>query len=351
MSILVTGGGGLIGSNIVRLLIEQGREVVLYDRLPPSREGNVLADFMNRIKIEIGNVADLSHLLHVIKNNKVKGIIHCAAMITQVATEHPIEALTVNIIGSANMLEAARILELGRIVLLSSSGAMGGPDDVITPAKEELVDLPLTSIYNLTKLAEEQLVYIYRQIYKVDTIAIRPRNVYGPGERRHYTVPTSEPISDASAGKPIVRMGHGHPVPTYELVAEALAGRPIVRKTGGDAVFDLTYVKDTAKGIIQAYDCKSPNFHIYNISSGKATKMSEVCDVLKGLFPKLRIEVGPGPWDNVLSRGRQTDMNYRSMQRPPQDITRARKDFGFEPEYDIKRGITAWIRWFKEGKY
>lgn len=328
MSILVTGGTGLIGSNVVRLLIEQGREVVVYDRLPVV-EGSILADVMKDKQIEIGNVADLAHVLNVIKDNKVKGIIHCAAMISQDANGHPIEALNVNIIGSANMLEAARILGLGRVIIISSSGAMGGPDDLITPIKEETISIPSSGIYNNCKLACEQIVYTYRQLYHVDALAIRPRNVYGPGVQRRPRF--SKPL--------------------FNLFYSAMAGTPIVRKTGADTNFDFTYAKDTAKGIIQGYDCKSPTYHVYNMSSGKLTNISEVCDVLRGLFPNLQIEVGPGLWEGVLAGGRQIDTQYRSTQRPPQDITKARKDFGYEPEYDISRGITAWVRWLKEGKY
>ncbi len=327
MSILVTGGTGLVGSNVARLLIEQGREVVLHDRVPLS-EGNVLGDLAKRTKLILGNVADLAHMLHVIKDNKVKGIVHCASMVSQAANEHPIEALQVNIIGSANMLEAARIMDLGRVVVITSSGVMGVHQDLFTPLREEEVQLPLGGIYANCKLAIEQIVHTYRQIYKVDAIAIRPRNIYGPGERRH-----------------------GHPVPTYDVVMAALAGRPIVLATGGDSYFDLTYVRDLARGIILGYDCKAPTYYVYNVSAGANRSMAEVCAVLKGVFPKLRIEIGPGLWEGVIATGAQIDFTYRSSQKPALDISRARNDFGYVPEYPIERGIPAWIRWMQNQSY
>ncbi len=324
MTILVTGGTGLIGSHIVRNLIEQGRDVIALDRLPPPSRLNYLAEVWDKVKFEIGNVADLAQILSLITRHRVRGIIHCAGMITDVANRYPIEALNVNIIGSANMLEAARILGLGRVVLFSSSSVMGAATDLSTPRKEEEMVLPPTGIYPLSKLACEHLAYTYRQLYGVDAIAIRPRNVYGPGETRY-----------------------NHPMPIYKVVFDALSGRDIVLKEGGDSLFDCTYVKDAATGTIHAYDCKNPSYHVYNISRGKNTTMFEVCDVVRKIFPEQRIEIGRGLWDGVLATGRQTDLRYRNSQRPPQDIGRAQRDFGYKPEWDIEVAIPDWVNWLK----
>ncbi len=327
MSILVTGATGLVGSNIVRLLIEQGRDVVGHDRLPPV-EPSVLTPFKDRLKLEIGNVAELSQILHVIKRHHVEGIIHCAGMVGDVTNQFPVETIQVNILGCANMLEAARIMGLGRVIIYSSSGVMGAPEDLVTPRKEEEIVLPAIGMYVATKLACEQVVATYRQFYRVDTFAVRPRCVYGPAQQRYRL-----------------------PLPIYHVLEDVLAGKPVVRETGGDTSFDYTYVKDLAKGTVQAYDSKSPSYYVYNLSRGKNTKMSEVCDVLKRLFPKVRIEVGPGLWDGILARGQQTGSVYRSSQRPPQDITRARKDFGYNPTWDVDRALPDWVRWLKTGEY
>ena len=324
-SILVTGGTGLIGSNISRMLVEQGRDVIVYDVSTPS-ERHVLTNVMDRLKVEIGNVTDLSNLLRIIKKQGVEGIIHCAAILGTPANQRPIEALQANIIGAANMLEAARIADLRRVVIISSSAVMGAPDDLLTPRKEEEICLPLVGIYPLSKLASEQLVCTYRQLYKVDTVAIRPRSVYGPGLTRQY-----------------------HPI--VALVESAVSGMPIHYETGGDTAFDLTYVKDFAKGTIQAYDSQSLNSYVYNISFGKNRTMFQVCEVLKQLFPELPIKIGPGLWNGILTKGEQTDPTYRMSHRPPQDITRARNEFNFEPEWDLDRAIRDWVRWIQTGKY
>lgn len=332
MSILITGGTGHVGSNIARKLVEQGRDVVLYDAAPPA-PGSVLTDVLNRVGIEIGNVGDLANILHVIKARNIEGIIHCAAMAGRlVSDERPIEAITVNILGSANMLEAARIANLRRVILLSSSSVMGAPDDLVTPRKEEDVILPLLGLYRISKLTCEQLAYTYKQLFKVDTLAVRPRSVVGPGSRKIGTKTFKSPM------------------PLSEVVEAAAVGQPLHYEKGGDTAFDFIYAKDIAKGIIQAYDCESPRYHVYNLSFGQNRTMYQVCDVLKQLFPKLTIEIGPGLWPGSAEKGEQS-LGEKIIQRPPQDITRARQDFGFNPEWDLDRLIPDWIRWIKEGKY
>lgn len=326
MSILVTGGTGLIGANIGRMLVEQGRDVVVYDVSPPPLGRNVLADVLGHLHLEIGDVRDLSHVLHVIKKWSVAGIIHCAAILHTAANVRPIQAVEVNIVGTMNMLEAARIADLGRVVHVSSSAVYGTVEDLATPLKESDVHLPLSSMYSSTKLACEQLVNTYREIFKVDTVAIRPMRVYGPGQIR-----TIQPM--------------------IKLIEAAASGNPIRYETGGDMSTTMTYVKDFAKGTIQAFDCKAPKYAVYNLSFGQNRTMFQVCDVLRSLFPSLPIEIGPGSWSDAVSTGRQADVTYRFSERPPHDISRAREEFGFQPEWDLDRAIPDWVRWLQGGPY
>jgi nucleoside-diphosphate-sugar epimerase len=325
MAIMVMGGTGLVGINVARQLLEQGQDVVVFDRKPPAAKKNVLADLMDKVKVEIGNITDLSQVLHAVKKHNVKGIINTAVIQGTMANRYPIEALHVNIIGSANCLEAARLLDVQRVVIVSSSAVMGSPEEVVTPKKEEEITLPLSGIYPLSKLTCEHLTLTYRDLYKVDAVAVRPRAIYGPCDT----------------------FG-GHALPMWDIMKDAFEGRSIIKESGSDSSFDLTYVKDEAKGIILAYQCKSPSYHVYNVSYGKNTTLGEVFAVLKKVYPKLPIQVGPGMWGGTLAEGKQTDLTYRSSQRPPQDIGRARKDLGYEPEWPVERAIPDWAEWLKK---
>jgi nucleoside-diphosphate-sugar epimerase len=327
MTVLVTGGTGAIGSNVARTLLARGERVVAYDRAPLHPDNKVLQGFDENLQVEVGNIADLASLMDVITKHKIRGIVHFAAMLPpHMNNLHPIDALNTNIIGTANVLEACRILGLGPVIVASAAGVMGRPSDIITPRKEEDVTLPLAGIYPLSKLACEQLVYTYRQLFKVNATAVRPRNVYGPG-----------------AGFRIQ--------PLFEVVFAALAGKDFIRESGGDSTFDYTYMKDFAKGVVQLYDTASPPHYVYNLSRGHSVKMSEVFEVVKGLFPKLNIDVGPGQWEGVVEGGQEFELTVHPAVMPPQDIARARRDFGFSPEWDIERGIADWIRWFNTGEY
>jgi nucleoside-diphosphate-sugar epimerase len=310
-------------------LISEGKSLSI-DRQPfPAQWNNVLSSVAEKYRLVTGNITDLGYVLNVIRKFNVDGIIHLAGMLAAAALEHPIEGLQVNIIGPANMLEAARILNLRRVILTSSSVVYGSIDDVVTPRREEEIALPVSGIYAVSKLTVEQLAYTYRGIYGVDCVVCRPHGVYGPGE-----------------------LGHPSHQPTDEMVRDAFAGKPIIHESGGDSVSGLTYVKDYATGVIKAYD--HPNrlpHYVYNLGYGRNWTMFEVAEVLRKLFPKLEIKLGPGLWSGALAKGEQKDMTYRIEQRPPHDNKRARRDFGYNPEWPIERAIPDWIRWLTERKY
>ncbi|GEM_PF-787722 len=328
MSVLVTGGTGGIGSGVARLLLSKGYDVVVYDVSPLRPDNKVLAGFGKRLIDEVGSVTEMGRLIDVVKTHHVTGIIHLAGMLPpHMNNLRPIEALGVNVIGTATVLEIARVQELGPVIVASAAGVMGRAKDVTTPRAEEDVTLPLVGIYPISKLTGEQLVYTYRQLYQLNTTAVRPRNGYGPG--------TSYRVQ-----------------PLYDVVYDAVAGKDVVRKAGGDALFDYTYVKDLATGIVQLYELKSrPPRHVYNLARGQGVTMAQVFEVVQKIFPQLRIRVGPGPWEGVVEGGRELDLTVYPAVMPLQDISRAREDFGFEPQWGIERGVADWVRWLRTGEY
>src|SRR5262245_52719644 len=174
MTILVTGAAGTIGSNVARQLLDQGRKVVAYDRVPPAPGNKVYGSLIEKATVEVGNITDLANVMDIVKRNKVESIIHLAMMLPAHANNvRPIEALTISIIGTANMLEAGRTMGVSPVIVCSAAGVMGRPTDTVTPKKEEDIILPIVGIYPLSKLACEQLVATYRELHKVNTTAVR----------------------------------------------------------------------------------------------------------------------------------------------------------------------------------
>jgi UDP-glucose 4-epimerase len=327
MTVLVTGGTGAIGSNVARSLLTSGCEVVVFDRVPLGPKHRILGGIEKGLASEVGTVADFASLLDVVRRYDVDGIIHCAAMLPPHDNDtHPIEALNTNIIGTANILEIARTLGIGRVLTASAAGVMGRPTDMATPRKEEDIMLPLGGIYPLSKLACEQLVFAYRRLHKVNATAFRPRNVYGPGAN-----PRIQPL--------------------FEAFFAAVNGEDFVRPAGGASTFDYTYIKDVARGIVQLFEAESTPYHVYNISRGKATSMAEVFDVLQKLFPDQQLQVGPGPWEGVVEGGKEFELTVHPAEMPPQDVSRAGEDFGYQPGWDIDRGLADWTRWYRTGEY
>ncbi len=224
------------------------------------------------------------------------------------------------------MLELGRSLKLKRVLTASAAGVMGRPSDLTTPRGETDITLPLGGIYPLTKLTCEQLVYAYRSLHGVPANAFRPRNVYGPGAN-----PRIQPL--------------------FEAFFAALSGEDVVRESGGDSTFDYTYVKDISRGIVELYYDSGDKYHVYNLSRGKSISMSEVFQALKTVFPKQKIEIGSGPWEGVVEGGKEFQMTVHPAEMPPQDVSRAEDDFGYQPSWDIERGIADWERWHRTGEY
>lgn len=328
MTVLITGGVGAIGSNVARMLVERGETVVIFDRILPKPDNTIIGGFGDKIIAETGNVADLATMLNVATRHKVDGVIHCAAMLPPIENDlHPIEAINTNIVGTANLLEIARSLELRRILVASAAGVMGRPTDLKKPQGETDISLPLGGIYPLTKLTCEQLVYSYRSLHNVNATAFRPRNVYGPGAN-----PRIQPL--------------------FEAFFEALSGKDVIREQGGDSVFDYTYIKDICLGIVNLYLHDGEGLHhTYGLSRGRSTTMAEAFEALQAAFPERTIRIGSGPWKGVVEGGKEFQITTHPAEMPPLDISRAANDFGYKPAWDIDQGLADWRRWFDTGEW
>lgn len=312
-TILVTGGAGWLGASVVRRLATRGDRVIVLDNFQAGSPAN-LEGLGTNVHLSPGDITDLSGLLSLVKEHKVQRIVHAAAIVSVVSSlAAPSLVTRVNIEGTLNVLEAMRLFDVERTVHISSEETYG--PFRYEPADEEHPLAP-TAAYGITKVTSEQLGRFYRAVYKTDFINVRTSWVYGPGFPRQRIPRT--------------------------LIEAALAGRSLHLPQGGDARIDHTYVDDCVDGILLALDHPTHPFDVYNIASGEGRTTAEMVALVKDLVPDADLSVRPGPhWYS------------EQLVAPPKgalDLTRARTVLGYAPKYDLRRGLAAYIDWYRRGQ-
>ncbi|HSB72373.1 MAG TPA: SDR family NAD(P)-dependent oxidoreductase [Candidatus Methylomirabilis sp.] len=311
--VLVTGGAGWLGTAVVRRLAARGDAVVVLDNFQAGAAAN-LEGFGPNVRLIAGDITDLSGLLHLVKEHRIQRIVHAAAIVSVVSSlAAPSHVTRVNIGGTLNVLEAMRLFDVERTVHISSEETYG--DFRYEPVDEDHPLAP-TAPYGITKVASEHLGRFYRTQHRTDFISVRTSWVYGPGLPR-MRIPRS-------------------------LIEAALGNRPLHLPRGGDARIDHTYLDDCVEGILLALDRPSHPHDVYNIGSGQSWSTAEMVAMLRELVPGTDLTVGPGPhWFT------------HQMMAPKKgalDITRARSVLGYEPKYDLRQGLTAYIEWYRRGQ-
>ncbi|MFQ5850354.1 MAG: NAD-dependent epimerase/dehydratase family protein [Candidatus Binatia bacterium] len=318
MTTLVTGGTGFVGIHVMREVAEQGETVVSV-----STRGfidDVARQFLGaaceRIVCLSADILDLGKLREGIRRLGVKTVVHGAAItaIGELEREIPHQAVMVNVGGTATILEASRCEGIGRFIYLSSATVYGGGDPRVA-LQEEAVLNP-TGIYAVTKRAGEEVVSRYLDLFGMEGAILRISAPYGPLER--------------PSGRRTVMS------PMFDWCRAAAAGEEIV--LAEDLERDFTYAVDTARVVRLA--CQAPVLphRVYNVSSGRNVRFSEVLETLSRLRPQLRV------------RRKEIDSSssfFRQSLRGPLAIARAKGDLGFFPEYDLERGLKSYLDWLE----
>lgn len=311
--VMVTGGAGFLGAHVVRALALRGDQVVAFDNFLTANPANV-QDLRDRVALVSGDITDLSHVLRVVKEHRVEKIVHAAA-ISSMLPSIAMPALTVriNVEGMINVLEAMRLFDVRRCVHVSSEETYGAFQR--EPPDEEHPQNPFGP-YAVTKMAAERLGRGYRMLFGLDVVHLRTSWVYG-------------------AGLPRVR-------PPRSFIEAALAGRPFRMPVGGDQRADHTYIRDFVNGMLLALDHLEHRHDVYHIASGAGHSIAEVARAVGDLIPGSDIQVGPGPLEWLPGKPMP---NKGAL-----DVSRARRELGYEPKYDLKAGLTEYIAWFRRGQ-
>ncbi|MDW8041599.1 MAG: NAD(P)-dependent oxidoreductase [Nitrososphaerota archaeon] len=312
MKVLIT-GTGFIGSYVTRALLDAGDEVILYGYFEnPQALANIVGDIekVGRVK---GDVLETELLVKTMNEHKVEAVVHTAAVLIAGARENPFNAVKVNVLGTASVLEAARRSDAKKVVYTSSGNVytMLNPYVNYTPpadglVKEEDPTLP-GSVYGTTKLASEHLGLNYSQIYGIDFISLRLPTVYGGW---------------------LGTMGLASVI--RDMCRAALKSEPL---TVEEYRSEWLHVKDAARASVAAVHTKNPKHRIFNVGTAKINSLREARDVIAAELKR--------PVDQIIIKEVPRPTRY------PTDISRARTELGFEPRYDFKSGVLDVLSWVR----
>lgn len=295
--ILVTGAAGLIGNMVRQRLEGRGDRVVAIDRAPGRGTAGPVTE------CDLGDV----HRLHELARDGLGGIIHCGAHSgPMVARDNPFSMVAVNIVGTANVLEVARIRGAARFIYCSSTSAYGPTPP--GPVPEDVALRPST-VYGASKVAGEQLVSAYAAQYGLDGTSLRLSWVYGPRRSTDCAIRTM--ITDAQSGRP-TRMPFGRDFPRQ-----------------------YVHVEDAAAALVAAFDASGLPRRVYNVTGGTYATLGEIAGMVRSILPQADIELGGGadPVDDVQHRF---------------DISAAQRDLAYAPHHRLEAGIRAYAEWLSE---
>jgi UDP-glucose 4-epimerase len=299
---LVTGGAGFIGSNLVAALVTRGADVVVLDNLLSGYRRN-LDPFPSVTLIE-GDVRERAAVEQAMAG--VDTVFHLAASVgNKRSIDDPIADAETNVLGTINVLEAARRAGVRKIVASSSAGIFGELKQL--PIRE---DHPLEpdSPYGASKLCEEKMCLVFAKLYPLEAVCLRYFNVYGPNQR-----------FDA----------YGNVIPIF--MFKMLRGEPLTIFGDGEQTRDFVNVTDVVQANLRAADATGVS-GAFNIGSATRITINRLVDLLRdasGLHP-------------TVSHGPPRAGDVRDSLA---DISAARAAFGFDPRVAIDAGLREYVAW------
>lgn len=303
-SVVVTGGAGFIGSNLVEELAKE-HQVKVIDNLSTGHIENL--DQIRGVEFVRGSITDLDLLKEVFSD--VDYVYHQAALPSVPRSiEDPISSNRVNIDGTLNVLVAARDCGAKKVVYASSSSVYG--DTPTLPKREDMTPNP-KSPYAVTKLAGEYYCRIFSEIYGLKTASLRYFNVFGPRQ---------DPKSQYAAVIPL-------------FITRILNGKPPTIFGDGTQTRDFTFVKDVVQANIRTME--SGAVGVFNVACGRQIVLNDLADEIMKITG---IET-----EKVYEPPRTGDIKDSLA-----DISRAREMLGYEPRFDLDSGLVETIRWFQK---
>lgn len=308
-TILVTGGAGSIGANVIRrLLSDNAEKIIIIDNLTSGREEFLPDDA--RIVFERSDIADTARMLKLLGDTEPNYIFHLAAnFANQNSIEHPYLDIQSNIIGTLNLLEGARRLHSLRKFIYTSSSCVYGTQEEMA---ETNYVYPYETPYAINKYAAELYVKHHADLYGLPTLSVRLFNSYGPYEL---------------AGK------YRNVIPNF--IALALEGKPLTITGTGMETRDFVYVEDSVELLCLMALSDVGDGSFYNSGSGRETTIEELAqEIIRLSDSSSELSFIPRrDWDKVSKR--------------VSDTTKTRTTFGFKPSFTLQEGLKRTIEWTK----
>lgn len=314
MKVLVTGGAGFIGHNVVRILESQGHECIVIDTCSdygfiPKEELTYLVDNrLKRINTQIRkiDIREGQFVDTIFKTYHPDVVIHMASFPRQkVVEQNPLLASDVMSTGLINLLEASKKHSVKKFVYISSSMVYGNFEADV----DETAQCNPIGQYGIMKFMGEKLVEDYSRRGCFDHVIIRPSAVYGEWD-----------VEDRVVSK---------------FMTKAMRGE-ILKVNGPDEVLDFTYVEDTAQGIVLAATLDQANGNIYNItrSEQRQWNLKDAAELAIKIAGQGSLEVAP------------RDLSFPKRGRL--DISRAVRELGYTPQVDVEQGFQRYYDWYNQ---
>jgi UDP-glucose 4-epimerase len=303
--VLVTGGAGFIGSNLVKHLIKEENSVTVLDNFMSGYRSNL--DSFPSVRIIEGDVRDQAAVEEAIQGAEV--VFHLAASVgNKRSIDHPLIDAEINVLGTLQILEAARKQGVRKIVTSSSAGIFGELKTM--PIKEDHPVEP-DSPYGCTKLCEEKLCLAYAKLYPIEAVCLRYFNVYGPNQRFD---------------------SYGNVIPIF--VFRMLRNETLIIYGDGEQTRDFVHVDDVVQANIKAAD--SIGFSgALNIASGTSVTINRLVEIItKNEVNAIKIE--------------HTAERPGDVRHSLADLSFAYQKINYKPSINLENGIDEYVSWARK---
>lgn len=312
LRVLVTGGAGFIGSNLVDALLRRGNRLIVYDNFDEyyvGKEENLSHHKNDQNLQQIrADLLDYDSLMKAVRD--VDLVFHLAAQPgVRYSIENPMKTSSTNFLGTLNVLRAVKESRGKRLVFASSSSVYGNPRYM--PIDENHATNPI-SVYGITKLAGEKLCLSLREAWGLWVVVIRYFTVYGPRQRSDMAI--------------------------HRWAGQMMDKRPVTVYGDGEQMRDFTYVEDAVRGTILAAEDLGIDGQVFNIGSGAVHRVKDIIDIMAEAVGERHPQI-------VYEESKTGDVLATHA-----DISKARRVLGYSPTVDIREGIRRFMEWYRASK-